>query len=193
MSGTVAAAVAASSSQHIRELVAVDLHQSLHVLVDGKQQAQGEVCSAISGIDSETITRSKNGLPEKIEFDRNLATVDTIKGGLLPELSLEGTIQENLLSSDVIVSMIRDRQGHPVEQRISKISTNLFSPDVIDTQVLDGEGKLKGSIHSELSGFWTASNVDTIVKDASGATLRQLDSHYDENLVSPDQLCTRLK
>jgi hypothetical protein len=69
----------------------------------------------------------------------------------------------------------------------------LFSAYVIDTQVLDAGGKLKGTIHSELSGFWTASNVDTIVKDASGATLRQLDSHYDENLMSVDRLCTRLK
>lgn len=116
-----------------------------------------------------------------------------VKASLLPDLTMEGNIQENLFSDDVIVSAIRDRAGVSVEQRISKISSNLFSPDVIDTQVLDGEGKLKGSIHSELSGFWTASNVDTIVKDASGATLRQLDSQYDRNLMSPDQLCTRLK
>jgi hypothetical protein len=195
MSGTsviaVGAAVAVSEEQK-REVIAIDLHQSLHPLVEGTQKS-GEVCSSVSGAFSETITRPNQGREETIAFDRNLFSSDSAAAKLLPGLTLETKIDEPLLSSDVVTSQIKDASGKLLETRISTIGDNFFSHDTIDTTILDAGGKLKGSIHSDLRGFWGDNDIDTVVKNAAGEKVRELHSTYDDRVTEPDRLCTHLR
>ena len=84
-------------------------------------------------------------------------------------------------------------EGQLVETRISKITSNLFSADTIDTQVMDAVNILKGTIHSEITGNFGDNDVDTLVKDAAGHSLRQLRSEYHGNLLAADRICTHVK
>jgi hypothetical protein len=158
------------------------------------QQKDGRVCSTIdAGLISETIARNNNNKLEEFEFSRNLLSRDTAKGTILPDLTLESKMDKHLFDPEVITGTIKDQSGNPIEQRISTLSSNLIDANTIDTQILDGHGKLKGSIHSTMPDAWGVGQVDTIVKDAAGQTLRHLDSQYNSNLTEPDTFCTRLK
>jgi len=69
---------------------------------------------------------------------------------------------------------------------------NFFSSDTLDTTVLDASNQVKETIHSTRNGFF-GNDIDTIVKDASGKVLRELSSTFDQNVFSPDSVCTRVK
>ena len=191
----VAAAVIVEEEQQ-RERIAIDLHHTLNPLVEGTSK-QGEVCTAVSGngILSEKMSRTVNGQTTTVDFSRSLLDNDTAKGSILPNVNIETKIKEPLFSDDTVTSTLTDPTDHNkvLETRESTIGNNLFSPDTIDTKIFDADHKLKGTIHSDLSGFWGYSNIDTVVKDAAGHELRKLQSAYDGNLTVPDTLCTHLK
>jgi len=180
-------------------LKALDLHHSLHPLVEG--ESRQPLCTQISGVRHSKLVRPAEDGSTVVEWLRK-GKIDgfaiyaeapgfgTFGVGPYPKY-LTTTLERNSLGrTQRLSSTINDG----LETRRSVMTVDPFDilggKSTIDTEITGRNGKLKGSIHSVVDE--EANTIDTVVRNAAGHELRQLSSTYERNMFSPDLLCTRL-
>lgn len=195
-------------------LKTLDLHHSLNPLVEGTSRAPS--CTEISGVNHSKLFRpdkEQNTMMEWVRGDKTdgIAIYGEKYGfGTYPvnDRRFLTTLQRNRSLGNVqhLTSTILDDSNNHRETRDSRMA--VYPPDgtfrseplppilrepnsSIDTEIRTPDGKLKGTITSEVDE--EANTIDTLVKDAAGKELRRLSSTYERNLFSPDLLCTKLK